>query len=84
MSAPVRHIEAVAADAVIERAEIAAGHDGAAELALSIRYQNGVAGQVTLDADTGFSIMRALGAADLSGLVGRSWREVSKGLSNNA
>ena len=82
MTAPVRHIEAETADAVIEQAEIAAGHDGAAELALAIRYENGVIGQVTLDAATGFSIMRALGAADLDGLIGRSWREVSKGLSH--
>ncbi len=82
MTAPLRRIEAEAAEAVIERAEIAAGHDGSAELALAIRYENGSLGQVTLDADTGFSIMRALGAGDLSGLLGRSWREVSKGLSN--
>jgi hypothetical protein len=70
----------VKGEAVIERAEIAAGHDGTAELALAIRYENGATGQVVLDADTGFSIMRALGAADLKGLIGRSWREVSKGL----
>ncbi len=51
-------------------------------MALSIRYENGVVGQVVLDADTGFSVMRACGAADLQSLIGRSWREVSKGLSN--
>lgn len=68
--------------AVIERAEIAAGHDGSAELALFIRYENGVTGHVVLDADTGFSVMRACGAADLASLIGRSWREVSRGLSN--
>jgi hypothetical protein len=70
------------AGAVIERAEIAAGHDGSAELALFIRYENGVTGHVVLDADTGFSVMRACGAADLQGLAGRSWREVSRGLSD--
>lgn len=82
MTAPVRHIRAETADATIEHAEIAAGHDGTAEMALSIRYENGVLGQVVLDADTGFSIMRACGAADLAGLIGRSWREVSKGLTD--
>jgi hypothetical protein len=82
LTAPLRHIEPAAADAVIERAEIVGGHDGTAELALAIRYENGILGHVTLDADTGFSIMRALGAADLNGLIGRSWRQVSKGLSN--
>jgi hypothetical protein len=82
MTAPVRQIRAEAVEAVIERAEIAAGHDGVAELALSIRYDNGVIGQVVLDADTGFSVMRACAAADLNGLIGRSWREVSRGFSN--
>ncbi len=82
MTAPLRQLRAEATEAIIERAEIAAGHDGAAELALSIRYENGVVGQVVLDADTGFSVMRACGAADLQGLIGRSWREVSKGLSD--
>jgi len=82
VTAPIRHIAACAAEPVIERAEIAAGHDGTAELALSIRHENGVLSQVALDADTGFSIMRACGAADLNGLIGRPWREVSKGFSN--
>ena len=82
MTAPFRQLSTTAAEAVIERAEIAAGHDGTAELALSIRYENGVVSQVVLDADTGFSVMRACGAADLKSLVGRSWREVSKGFSN--
>jgi hypothetical protein len=82
VTALVRQITTVAAEAIIARAEIAAGHDGTAEMALSIRYENGVVGQVVLDADTGFSIMRACGAADLQSLIGRSWREVSKGLTN--
>jgi hypothetical protein len=80
VTAPIRQIHADAADARIERAEIAAGHDGTAEMALSIRYENGELGQVVVDADTGFSVMRACGAADLAGLIGRSWREVSEGL----
>jgi hypothetical protein len=82
VTAPVRHLRTAAAEAIIERAEIAAGHDGAAELALFVRHENGVVGQVVLDADTGFSIMRACGAADLQSLIGRSWREVSKGLTH--
>lgn len=82
MTAPVRQLRPAAAEAVIERAEIAAGHDGTAEMALFIRHENGVVGQVVLDADTGFSVMRACGATDLQSLIGRSWREVSKGLSN--
>ena len=75
MSALVLHNEAT-----IVGAEIAGGHDGTAEMVVSIRYENGVTGSVTLDADTGFSIMQACGAADLAALIGRPWREISKGL----
>jgi hypothetical protein len=75
MNAPV-----IQAEATIVGAEIAGGHDGTAELVVSIQYENGVVGSVTLDADTGFSIMKACGAADLAALIGRPWREISKGL----
>ena len=68
------------AEAVIVGAEIAAGHDGAADLLLSIRYGNGAISQVALDADTAFGVMEVVGAADLAGLIGRSWGEISKGL----
>jgi hypothetical protein len=71
---------AVQTEATIVGAEIAGGHDGTAEMVVSIRYENGVTGSVTLDADTGFSIMKACGAADLAGLIGRPWREISKGI----
>ena len=67
-------------EATIVAAEIAGGHDGTAEMVVSIQYENGVTGSVTLDADTGFSIMQACGAADLAALIGRPWREISKGL----
>ena len=86
MTALARQADAAApsAEAVIVGAEIAAGHDGAAELLLSIRYGNGAIAQVALDADTAFSVMRAGGAADLAGLIGRSWDEISRGLEDRA
>ena len=65
---------------VIVDAQIAAGHDGAAEMVVMLRHGNGVVAPVVLDADTGFSVMKACGAADLAALVGRPWREISKGL----
>jgi hypothetical protein len=68
------------AEAVIVGAEIAAGHDGAADLLLSIRYGNGAISQVALDADTAFGVLRACGAADLAGLIGRSWTDIAKRL----
>jgi hypothetical protein len=67
-------------EATIVAAEIAGGHDGTAEMVVSIQYENGVVSSVVLDADTGFSVMKACGAADLAALVGRPWREISKGL----
>jgi hypothetical protein len=73
-------VAAVHYEATIVAAEIAGGHDGTAEMVVSIRYENGVTGSVTLDADTGFSIMQACGAADLAALIGRPWREISKEL----
>ena len=68
------------ADAVIELAEVCAGHDGTAELVVTIRYENGATGQIVLDADTAFDVLRATGAADLSALTGRAWRDILKRL----
>jgi hypothetical protein len=67
-------------DAVVEAAQIVAGHDGAAELMVRLRHGNGAASSVTLDPETGFDLLRAAGAASLDGLVGRSWREITRGL----
>jgi hypothetical protein len=75
---------APSAEAVIVGAEIAAGHDGAADLLISIRYGNGAISQVALDADTGFAILQSGSVADLAGLIGRSWTEISKGLEDLA
>jgi hypothetical protein len=68
------------ADAVITATEISAGHDTEAELALSIRYENGVEGTIVLDADTAFDVMRACGVADISALIGRQWRDILREL----
>jgi len=73
-------VAAIQTEATIVGAEIAGGHDGTAEMVISIQYENGVVSSVVLDADTGFSVMKACGAADLAALVGRPWREISKGL----
>jgi len=62
---PAIAAETLAADAVIVGAEIAAGHDGSAELVLQIQYENGVVAPVVLDQDTGLELMRACGAASL-------------------
>jgi hypothetical protein len=67
-------------DAVVEAAEIVAGHDGAAELLVRLRHGNGVSSALTLDPDTGFDLLRAAGAASLDGLIGQSWRDLTRGL----
>jgi hypothetical protein len=62
--------------AVIVGAEITAGHDGTADLVVSVQYENGVVAPVVLDQQTGFDLMANCGAASLEALVGRPWRGV--------
>lgn len=77
----IRHSEAAELKgAVVIGAEIAAGHDGAAELLVWLRHENGAEGAVQLDPETGFELMKAAGAASLDALVGRAWLEILRGL----
>jgi hypothetical protein len=69
-----------AAEAVIVGADLAAGHDGRADLVLRIRYPNGVVGNVLLDAASGYALMRNCNIDSLDGLAGQSWRKVLEGL----
>jgi hypothetical protein len=66
-------------EAVIVGAEIAAGHDGAAELLVTLRYPDGGRAQVAIDAEAGFALMRNCGVSDLSGLEGQPWRRMLEG-----
>ncbi|HUZ12586.1 MAG TPA: hypothetical protein VMU93_07060 [Caulobacteraceae bacterium] len=68
------------AGAVVIAAEVCAGHDGAAELVVRLRHENGALGTVALDPQTGFDLMRAAGAGRLEALVGRAWLEILEGL----
>jgi hypothetical protein len=67
-------------EAFVVAAEIVAGHDGAAELMVRLRHGNGALSSVTLDPGTGFDLLRVAGAASLDGLIGRSWRDITRGL----
>jgi len=71
---------APSATAFIVGAELAAGHDGQAEMALRIQYANGVVGSVMLDAETGFALMRNCDVDSLGGLKGQPWRNILKGV----
>ncbi|MFC3070587.1 hypothetical protein [Phenylobacterium soli] len=61
---------------VIVGAEIAAGHDGSAELVVRLRYPNGAEGAVTLDEETGLKLMQTSGAEKVEDLAGKSWRAI--------
>ncbi len=63
-------------EAVIVGAEIAAGHDGEAELVVRVRHENGVIATLTLDRDTGLRLMAGSGGGGLEALVGQSWRRI--------
>jgi hypothetical protein len=67
-------------DAVVEGAQVVAGHDGAAELMIRLRHANGASSAVTLDPETGFDLLRAGAAASLADLVGRPWLALIKDL----
>jgi len=69
----------MSAEAVIAGAEIAAGHDGSAELVLRLRYPGGAEGVVVLEADKGLELMAACGAAHMDELAGHSWRKLLEG-----
>jgi hypothetical protein len=69
-----------AAEAIIVGADLAAGHDGQAELVLRLRYPNGVVGTVLLDAAAGYALMRNCNIDSLSGLAGQSWRKILEGV----
>ncbi|HLZ83422.1 MAG TPA: hypothetical protein VKQ54_07620 [Caulobacteraceae bacterium] len=66
--------------AMVVGAEIVAGHDGAAELLVRLRHENGAEGPVVLDPATGFAIMDAAGVAGLDDLVGRRWLDLLREL----
>lgn len=66
----------MSAEPVIVGAEIAAGHDGSAELIVRLRYPNGAEGSVTLDEETGLALMHNSGATQIEELAGKSWRAI--------
>jgi hypothetical protein len=66
-------------EAVIVRAEIAAGHDGAAELPVRLRFPGGGESAISLPGEKGLALMKTCGAADLAGLTGQPWRRIIEG-----
>ena len=68
-----------ATEPFIVGAEIAAGHDGSAELVVRLRHPDGTEAPVVLDSRTGLELMRRCGAAHIDDLAGHSWRKILEG-----
>jgi hypothetical protein len=66
----------VTREAEIVGAGIGAGHDGAAELVLRVRYENGVEGPVVLDVETALALLKNCGVSSIEELAGHAWRNV--------
>ena len=59
--------------ATIEAAEVAAGHDGRAELVLRLRYPNGASAELRLDEEAAAFALDAAGITRLEDLTGKPW-----------
>ncbi len=64
------------AGALIVAAEIAAGHDGAAELVVTLQYANGGRSNVILPTAAGLRLMHNCNVQDIADLRGHSWRNI--------
>ena len=67
-------------DAIIEAAELAAGHDGRAELVLRLRYPNGASCEVRLDQEAVAFALDAAGVGSLDDLTGQPWDILARAL----
>jgi hypothetical protein len=68
------------AGAFIEAAELAAGHDGRAELVLRLRYPNGASCELRLDEEAVAFALEAAGVTRLDDLTGRPWDILARAL----
>jgi hypothetical protein len=69
------------AEVVICRVRIAAAHDGAAELVVTLRHGNGGLSDVTLDEAASAALLDACGASRPEDLEGHGWERVKEALS---
>jgi len=66
--------------AVISKVRLGAAHDGAAEMVLTITYENGGETFVALDDHAAEHLMMACAARDADDLVGQGWEKVRDAL----
>jgi hypothetical protein len=67
-------------DGAISGVDLAAAHDGVAELVVTLRFDNGGEQRVALDAYAADHLMRACGVDDAAELVGLGWLPVRDAL----
>ena len=66
--------------AVIKQVQIAAAHDGVAELIVTLAFENGGRSLVTLDEFATSKLMESTGAEQPEDLTGTSWEHVRDAL----
>ena len=64
------------AEAKIDDAVVAPGHDGQAVLVVRVRHENGAIGTVTLDADQGRRLLENCAAESVDDLRGQPWQQL--------
>lgn len=67
-------------DATIRRVQIAAAHDGDAELVVTLAYENGGESLVTLDEFAARTLLASCGTTQPDELIGQSWVRVRDAL----
>jgi hypothetical protein len=63
-------------ETVIEHAEVSGGHDGQAELVVTLRFAAGGRTAVVLNTEAGMRLMRNCGVDDAAGLAGQPWEKI--------
>ena len=66
--------------AVISHVELAAAHDGVAELTITLGFENGGRSLVTLDEHAARNLMEARDASQPEDLIGTGWEYVRDAL----
>lgn len=66
--------------AFIQHVEIAAAHDGIAELIITLEFENGGRSLVTLDEYATRKLLESTGAEDPATLTGQGWEHVRDAL----
>lgn len=63
----------MSAEPTIVAADLAAGHDGLAEVSVTVRYPNGAERAICLPCDVVDGALDRAGITDLADLIGKSW-----------